>query len=466
MLEFYYAFYRGEFEKKIKELSLEINRILELEGVSIVATDQQVIEEEHRSLLKQDTYRQINNLFYTIRAQNLSDHFLLKKYLPEFRQHPPGSSFLFADFFAGAGGLSQGLIQAGFTPAFVNDSEIDAVETYYFNHSLPLDYFFAGDIRDLIKNPSLFLPYVKNIRVVTGGPPCQGFSMANRQRLKDDPRNELYKDFLIVLGHIRPDFFIMENVPGMKNKVLEIEKDIQEYTDTDYQFTELRLNAKDFGIPQNRQRYFLIGNKVGFGSLRLELNIKMQASGFPRYVLKDALHGLPAVKVNPHKLKLSYESDENGFMIRKQETSANSFISEINSGKASGYIFNHKSRYNQPRDVEIFSKLKEGADSLDPAIASLMPYQSRNTVFKDKYFRLDREKVCKTITAHMRHDCNSYIHPIQARGLTPREAARIQTFPDDYFFRGSPNDWYQQIGNAVPVKLAEILACEIKRFYE
>jgi DNA (cytosine-5)-methyltransferase 1 len=90
-----------------------------------------------------------------------------------------------------------------------------------------------------------------------------------------------------------------------------------------------------------------------------------------------------------------------------------------------------------------------------------MPYSSRNHMFKDKYFKLNNEKVCKTITSHMKFDCNMYIHPTQARGLSPREAARVQSFPDDFLFRGSQNKWYAQIGNAVPVKLAEIIGNHI-----
>jgi len=92
-----------------------------------------------------------------------------------------------------------------------------------------------------------------------------------------------------------------------------------------------------------------------------------------------------------------------------------------------------------------------------------MPYKSRNNIFKDKYYKLSQNDICKTITSHMKFDCNMYIHPTQARGLSPREAARIQTFPDDYIFKGSQNSWYMQIGNAVPVKLAEVIGkCILK----
>ena len=90
-----------------------------------------------------------------------------------------------------------------------------------------------------------------------------------------------------------------------------------------------------------------------------------------------------------------------------------------------------------------------------------MPYSSRNHMFKDKYFKLKETEVSKTITSHMKMDCNMYIHPNQPRGLSPREASRIQTFPDDFIFMGANNTWYAQIGNAVPVKLAEVIGNQI-----
>ena len=93
-----------------------------------------------------------------------------------------------------------------------------------------------------------------------------------------------------------------------------------------------------------------------------------------------------------------------------------------------------------------------------------MPYKRRNAIFKDKYFRLADDQICKTITSHMKFDCNMYIHPWEARGLSPREAARIQTFPDDYVLYGAQNAWYAQVGNAVPVKLAKAIGEGIMQF--
>ena len=108
--------------------------------------------------------------------------------------------------------------------------------------------------------------------------------------------------------------------------------------------------------------------------------------------------------------------------------------------------------------------MNQGDKSDDPKIADIMPYSRRNGIFKDKYFKLEENKVSKTITAHMKFDCNMYIHPTQARGLSPREAARIQTFPDDFVFYGPQNKWYKQVGNAVPVKFAQIIGEEIIKY--
>ena len=108
--------------------------------------------------------------------------------------------------------------------------------------------------------------------------------------------------------------------------------------------------------------------------------------------------------------------------------------------------------------------MPQGANSLHESIADIMPYKKRLDIFKDKYFKLNENEVCKTITSHMKFDCNMYIHPTQSRGLSPREAARVQTFPDDFVFLGPQNSWYHQIGNAVPVKLAYEIGKEIKKW--
>jgi DNA (cytosine-5)-methyltransferase 1 len=446
MLEFHYLFNRKIFSKKAKEIASEIHLILLSEGVTVISSEKAAIPFEYRNELPSDIFKQLNDLFHTIRSTNLSHHDILKKYLPETRKEPD-DQYLFADFFSGVGGLSQGLMNAGFSPAFVNDHYTAALETYYFNHTLPLGRFYAGDIQNLVESPEQYVPLFKDIKLVAGAPPCQSFSTANRwQSLADDPRNVLYKHFLKMLNIIQPEWFIMENVIGIKRIEKEIESDILNYTHADYKFVAMTLNAKDFGIPQNRKRYFLIGSRTKTQKEldKVKLNLKMSMFGSEKFVLKDALFGLPELKTNPIKNKTDYESEENGYKIRVNEVKDNDFLKWINNKTDSQFLLNHKSRFNNDNDIIIFGLLKEGEDSTAPSIEPYNLYKSRNTIFKDKYYKLRQEALCKTITSHMKHDCHMYIHPTQARGLSPREAARIQTFPDDYFFRGSINDWYKQ----------------------
>ena len=150
---------------------------------------------------------------------------------------------------------------------------------------------------------------------------------------------------------------------------------------------------------------------------------------------------------------------ESGINVLKKIIKTNKYIELINNKRKIKYIYNHKARYNNLRDIEIFEKLPQGADSTHSSIQDIMPYKNRSKIFKDKYYKLSNNKICKTITSHMKFDCNMYIHPTQARGLSPREAARIQSFPDDYFFVGPVSKCYSQIGNAVPPLLSSFI-CE------
>lgn len=359
------------------------------------------------------------------------------------------------DLFAGCGGLSLGLEQAGFTPWFVNEIVPQFAETYKYNHQLSDEHYFIGDISDLNKNINNFQDLLTDITLVCGGPPCQGFSMANRQRILDDPRNGLYKQFLIFLGHIKPKFFIMENVKGMMNKVDEIIHDFSVFLGEEYEYDFAVLKAQDFGVPQNRERFILIGNRIGIDPHAI-FNKIMEHRRSP-FLLRDALEGLPQLGAKTVKGQANIENEVSGFTVRDFDYVHNEFYRFINGDRNITKLYNHKNRYNNERDIEIYRRLPQGANSLHESIADIMPYKRRNGIFKDKYFKLMESQICKTITSHMKFDCNMYIHPWEARGLSPREAARIQTFPDDYVLMGAQNAWYAQVGNAVPVKLAQAI---------
>lgn len=370
--------------------------------------------------------------------------------------------YKFVDLFAGCGGLSVGLQQAGFTPWFVNEIVEQFCNTYKFNHNLSDEHYFVGDIADLNAHIDEYKEMLSDITLVCGGPPCQGFSMANRQRILDDPRNALYKQYLIFLKTVRPKFFIMENVKGMMNKIDEIKQNFTEYLGDEYQFDYALLRAQDYGVPQNRERFIMIGNRVGISPKKIFEEIYKHKR--PSFVLKDALIGLPHLVAKKEKGSKGVEDAESGFTECDFTYIHNDFYKFINGDKEITKLYNHKNRYNNERDLEIYRRLPQGANSLHESIADIMPYKRRNDIFKDKYFKLDETQICKTITSHMKFDCNMYIHPWDARGLSPREAARIQTFPDDYVITGSQNMWYAQVGNAVPVKLAKAIGDGIMKF--
>ena len=374
--------------------------------------------------------------------------------------------YTFIDLFAGAGGLSLGLEQAGFEPIFVNEIVPQFNETYRKNRNLSDDQYFVGDIKELNERINEFMPRFENVDLVCGGPPCQGFSMANRQRIIDDPRNQLYKEYLKLLSAVRPKFFIMENVRGMSNKWEEIKENFETYLNSEheekYLFSSHLLYAEDFGVPQHRERFIVIGNRLGIDPETVFDEIFKNKK--KPFILKDVLEGLPSLGTKKVKGKNDIEDKDTGFTECYFVYKENSFYKFINGEHKISKLYNHKNRYNNPRDIEIYTRLPQGANSLHESIADIMPYKSRNDIFKDKYFKLEDNKICKTITSHMKFDCNMYIHPWYSRGLSPREAARIQTFPDDYIFYGSQNSWYAQIGNAVPVKLAYAIGKGIVKF--
>lgn len=366
------------------------------------------------------------------------------------------------DLFAGCGGLSLGLEQAGFTPWFVNEIVEQFANTYKFNHELSEEHYFVGDIAQLNERIDEFKDLFDGITLVCGGPPCQGFSMANRQRILDDPRNSLYKQYLIFLSSVRPQFFIMENVKGMMNKRDEILQNFKDYLGEEYQFDYVVLKAQDFGVPQNRERFIMIGNRMGIAPKAIfeEINKNKREP----FVLRDALIGLPHLEPKKEKGQSGVEDIASGLTERDFDYPLTDFYRFINGNRVITKLYNHKNRYNNDRDIEIYRRLPQGANSLHESIADIMPYKRRNEIFKDKYYKLDENQICKTITSHMKYDCNMYIHPWEARGLSPREAARIQTFPDDYIITGAQNMWYAQVGNAVPVKLAKAIGDGMMKF--
>lgn len=381
------------------------------------------------------------------------------------------------DFFAGAGGLSCGFTQAGFRVCFANDFEDVCVRTYRFNHpELPSQNVLKEDIRKIVANIDEYVN--EDIDIVVGGPPCQSFSSANQRRVIDDPRNELYKYYIETIKKICPKFVLMENVKGMLSvanqvvedyKALRIEKNGRVYT---YDVSYRLLNAMNFGVAQSRERliYLAIRDDVAYTKhVTPEVlfhEIGKVCENNPHYNLQSALECIKPLDAPRVKGMTEVDDEKTGKKIgvNEYDSCGNAYLKSINQGRQLLYVYNHKARYCSDVNYEIFKRLDQGEDATNPKIADIMPYARRNNIFKDKYFKLYADRPCRTITAHLKMDCLSHIHPYQIRSLTPREAARVQSFPDDYLFLGAYLKTYMQIGNAVPVLMAKQIATIIKNY--
>ena len=384
------------------------------------------------------------------------------------------------DLFCGAGGLSLGFKQNGFKTLFANDFDSLCIETYKYNHpEIPSESIVCGDIREISEHIGKYIH--EDVDVVIGGPPCQGFSSANKHhRVIDDPRNELYKFFVKCIEQLSPKIVVMENVKGMlkvANQVVEdyeslkIHKDGYTYTYSVYY--EL-LNSADFSVAQSRERliYIAIRNdvseKMDVTPKDLFKQIHENNESNPIYNLSKALDGVRSL-VAPHEKNVGeIDTEEGGRKIDSNPYTGleNEYLRLINQDREIPLVFNHKARYCSELNYEIYRRMNPGDDATDPKIADIMPYAHRNDKFKDKYYRLYADRPCRTITAHLRSDCHSHIHPYEDRAITPREAARVQSFPDDYLFLGPYLKTYIQIGNAVPTVMARGIANVVKQYVE
>lgn len=381
------------------------------------------------------------------------------------------------DFFAGAGGLSCGFSQAGYRVCFANDFEDVCVRTYRFNHpELPSASVLKEDIRKIVSNIDDYIH--EDIDIVVGGPPCQSFSSANQRRIIDDPRNELYKYYIEAVKKICPKFVLMENVKGMLSvssqviedyKSIRIKKNGKVYT---YDVSYRLLNAVNFGVAQSRERliYLAVRDDIAYSKhVTPEVlfhETEKACEENQHYNLQSALEYIQPLDAPRVKGMTEVDDEKTGMKIgiNNYDSCGNSYLTSINSGRSLAYTFNHKARYCNDVNYEIFKRLGQGEDATNPKIADIMPYSRRNGIFKDKYFKLYADRPCRTITAHLKMDCLSHIHPYQIRSITPREAARVQSFPDDYLFLGAYLKTYMQIGNAVPVLMAKQIANIIKKY--
>jgi DNA (cytosine-5)-methyltransferase 1 len=383
------------------------------------------------------------------------------------------------DLFSGAGGLSEGFRRAGFRSLLTLDLDESALKTYRINHpEVPDDKILCRDIRTLEPGELKRLAG-KKVDVLLGAPPCQGFSTVGFRsktsllgyRVSSDERNYLYEYMVGAALELKPEFVLMENVPGMQSTT---RKENLSFLDDaaallrekgGYKTAIWKLTATAYGVPQDRTRCFLVASKSGLlPALPGEEYQNTKKNDFDT----DAL---PPVTLEEAIFDLPVRSAGSGAAIELWERTAaddkrhRRYLKKFNLLSNSKLIFNHTVRYHNERDLELYALLKQGEDSVDAVErynrTDLMRY--RCDVFDDKYSRLRANQPSRTIVAHLAKDGNGYIHPTQTRSISIREAARIQSFRDDYIFCGSPSDQWVQIGNAVPPVLAEVIAKSILR---
>lgn len=406
------------------------------------------------------------------------------------------STLNYIDLFAGAGGLSEGFARKGFNPVAHVEMNADACKTIetrvayqylkangqakkyydYLKGKISREDFLSyvpDEIKDSVINSEISSKSIKGIfskidslidgepvDLIIGGPPCQAYSVIGRardpKRMEDDPRNYLYLEYVKFLKKYKPKMFVFENVPGIFSAgngehFAKIKEAIEK---AGYKFDYKILNSKNYGVLQDRKRVILIG---------WQKKLKMQYPHIPETennftVQKDLFSDLPELKNGGGSLGVvKYSGNTTEYLESKEIRNGISFTTQ------------HISRPNNDNDLEIYEiaakkMLKGQRLQYNELPERLITHKNRN-VFTNRFQVVNGNGISHTVVAHIAMDGHYYIHPDvkQNRSITVREAARIQSFPDDYFFEGSRTAAFKQIGNAVPPLMAAEIAEVIKK---
>lgn len=398
------------------------------------------------------------------------------------------------DLFAGAGGMSEGFIQAGFVPIAHVEMDKDACNTlktrscyhYLRNHGQLNTYYsyLKGEItRDDLYNkvPQNVVDAVinvtisddtindtfkkirqladgRNIDMIIGGPPCQAYSLLGRHRktMEDDPRTKLYLQYGKFLKEFKPVGFVFENVPGLLSaKKGEHFQNLQDYFDElGYKVHYKMLDASDYGVLQVRHRIILVGwkkeNDLGYPVIE-----QKRASA----VINDILNDLPKLKAGEVKKVAKYRVpsnsylEESGIRSKDDELVTENISRPVNENDANIYACAIKLWNKKHIRIKYTDLPKE------------YKTQKNENSFLDRFKVVDGQGYAHTVVAHLAKDGHYYIHPSldDCRSISVREAARMQSFPDNFYFEGSRSAMFKQIGNAVPPLMAKSIAESIKK---
>lgn len=384
--------------------------------------------------------------------------------------------YRFIDLFAGCGGLSEGFYKQGYKALLHLEIDNTACKTlckrmkhYGYSDDEVEESVLCADITSEGIIDEIDRRVHEDVDIIIGGPPCQAFSSVGRAQspdsMKNDPRNYLFENYLQILNHVKPKMFIFENVKGIlsaKPRGVKIFDIIVREMSKTYNIVSdpktILLNAADYGVPQIRERVIIIGVRKDIDYVDVkEIYASIQKSHsnsdstLPNYVtVGEAILDLP--KLNPGEGK----NEQYVEPLKKK----NDYLMKI--ANDSGIIYNHSARKHNDADRERYRILSEHKNwqlkDLQVVRPDLVHHDPKH--FGNRYTVQESDKPGKTVVAHLYKDGNLFIHPDseQARTFTVREAARIQSFPDDFVFEGSRTEQFKQVGNAVPPLMAEVFA--------
>ncbi len=399
------------------------------------------------------------NAIMQVRSERLNDTALAPLHKRESYQP------VVLDLFCGAGGMSLGFEMARYIIGLGVDNDPLACQTHAHNFD---GCTICADLTT-VEDPLAFVQEhgVRRVDVIIGGPPCQGFSRVGRGKLRKvhdnpnyihDPRNQLYREFIHFIETLHPLYFVMENVPDMQyyrdGQELLIDKAKGELKRLGYTVDWRVLLAADYGVPQTRQRLFIVGNRLGMPIVWPE------PTHLPdNYVtVWRAVSDLPIVNIK-------HRRDEIPYIPRCELNDYQRLMRE----ECDGLLHNHQTRWHNPDDIRAFRLLQEGEryinlpDELRRYDSKSHP-EKRNEWFRDRYRKLIRDKPSWTIEAHIGKDTYRHIYPSREeepeppRTISVREAARLQSFPDRFRFLGAFTRQFYHVGNAVPPLLAKAVA--------
>lgn len=368
--------------------------------------------------------------------------------------------------FCGAGGCSLGFEQAGYNILMATDFDKAAIETYKLN--FPKTDTVLQDINNIDFDDILneYNMQAGDLDFLIGGPPCQGFSTAGT-RFWDDPRNHLLKSYIEAISVLKPKWFMMENVEGLltANKGIYLSETINALIDLGYKIKLEKIYSQEFGVPQRRKRVIILGNSLGIDFSMPEPINKVTGRIFrnSNVTLSNAISSLPEAT-----------TDKDGIVVSSNSKKVDDFNTRL--GTETEQITEHFYKPLEGIQLERISALSAGQTMKD------LPEHLQHDSFKKRanrrvsdgtpsdkrggapsgVKRLHADEPCLTITGAATREL---IHPEYDRPLTIREAARIQTFPDNFKFYGNTSQKIKQIGNAIPPMLAKTIGLYIKNTY-